>query len=123
MGAFCIVKETEGRYWFVLVDDKDNLLLRGSEGHGTRTDCEMSYEAVRLHAPHMVRYVMRGFAGRYSFALKDATGRVIGVSGIFATEKSRRSRIAALQRIAPVAPLVDLSQRVLQHETGPRSHA
>ena len=115
MGAFCIVKETEGRYWFVLVDDKDNLLLRGSEGHATRTDCEMSYEAVRLHAPHMVRYVMRGFAGRCSFALKDATGRVIGVSGIFATEKSRRTRIAALKRIDPVARLVDLSQLGLQH--------
>ena len=110
-GAFCIVKETEGRYWFVLVDHKDNLLLRGSEGHNIRMDCEMSIEAVRLHAPHMIRYVMRGFAGCYSFALKDANGRVIGLSGVHARERGRRKHIEAVQCIAGKAMIVDLSQR------------
>lgn len=109
-GEFRIDKEADGNYRYTLVDERGALILRGCEGHSSRIACEMSIPAIRRNAPLMVRYVLRGFEGRYSFSLKDAHGTVIGMSEVHPKEWNRRRHLEAVQRIAPLAVLVDLAQ-------------
>lgn len=109
MATFYIDKDTRNEFRYILKDGNNEVILRDSEGHSTKSACQTSIASVKVNAPIDARYNRLDNSPHYSFTLKGANGERIGVSETYVTQYNRERGIENVKRDAPGASTVDRS--------------
>lgn len=99
----------DGRLYFRLQAENGEPIL-ASEGYELKAGWENGIESVRENASLAARYERKtSVNGKPFFVLKAANGEQIGKSEIYESKASRESGILAVKRVAPAAPVEDLT--------------
>lgn len=109
MEKFQIYKSSfNSQYYFRLKAGNGEIVLN-SEGYISKQSCENGISSVKLNAPYDIRYDRKDGYVNYTFNLKAANGEVIGRSENYTSSYSRDNGIEVVKRIAPNAPIEDLT--------------
>lgn len=108
MATFYIERDSRYEYRYVLKDGNHEVILRDSEGHSTKSACQVSIASVMANAPYDNQYVRRD-APTFSFSLKADNGELIGVGETYVSSYNRERAIENVKRDAPGASVIDLS--------------
>ena len=85
------------------------IILQG-EGYKSKQGCLNGIDSVKRNSPYDERYDRKiATNGQYYFVLKAANGEPIGVSETYTTTAARDNGIEAVKRVAPTAPIEDLT--------------
>lgn len=102
-------KSINGQYFFTLHAENGEKMLT-SETYTTKAAAQNGIQSVRENAPYDNRYDRRvSTRNQYYFTLKSINGQVIGTSEEYATVAGRENGIQTVKRIAPSAPVQDLT--------------
>lgn len=97
-------------YYFRLKAGNGEIILK-SEAYNTKQSCKDGIASVKRHAPYDSNYDRRNSTnGQYYFNLKANNNQIIGTSEVYSSAQARNTGIEACKRIAPTAPIKDLTQ-------------
>ena len=100
--------EDEQFYFRLQAENGEPILA--SEGYVAKSGCENGIASVKENAPLDERYERKTSTNdKPYFVLKAANGEPIGKSEIYESEASRENGIEAVKRVAPTAPIEDLT--------------
>lgn len=106
---FTKFKDVNYQYRFNLKAVNGEIILK-SEAYTTSANCDNGITSVRINAPYDIRYSrLTAVNGQYYFNLLAANGLVIGTSETYTSAYNRDLGIEAVKRIAPTAPVEDIS--------------
>lgn len=106
---FVAFKGNDEQFYFRLQAENGEPIL-ASEGYTSKGGWENGIESVRENAPHDDRYERETSTNdKPFFVLEAANGELIGKSEMYESEASRENGIEAVMRVAPVAPIEDLT--------------
>ena len=106
-----IFKDTRGEFRWRLRAGNGEIVLHSSEGYQTRQGCTNSIESVRVNSPLDSRYLRSTLTnGQYGFLLRAANHLTLGRSEAYTTSFSRDGGIDVVKKIAPTAPVEDLTR-------------
>lgn len=106
-GRFVLKTAKDGQFYFNLKAGNGETVLM-SEMYQAREGALNGIESVKKNAPQDERFEKKTTEkGKFYFVLKAANHQVIGQSEMYDTEASRDNGIAAVQRAAEGAELVD----------------
>lgn len=95
-------------YFFRLRAANGEIVL-ASEGYKAKAGAENGIESVRVNSPIDARYQTTDNPGSYYFNLRAANHEIIGTSETYTTSAARDHGIEVVKRIAPEAPVEDIS--------------
>ena len=102
-------KDTANQYRFNLKAENGEKILH-SEGYVASAGCDNGIASVRKNSPIDSHYDRRDSAnGQFYFVLKAANGEIIGTSETYTSTSGRENGIEAVKRVAPAAPVEDIS--------------
>jgi len=85
------------------------IILHG-EGYTSKQGCLNGIDSVKRNSPNDGRYDRKtAVNGQYYFVLKASNGEPIGVSETYTTTAARENGIEAVKKVAPTAPIEDLT--------------
>lgn len=106
---FQIFIGNDNQFYFRLKAANGEIVL-GSEGYSSKSGCQNGIQSVRTNAPLDQRYYRRTASdGSFYFTLNAANREVIGKSEMYTTKAARDNGIEVVKKIAPGAPVEDLS--------------
>ena len=106
---FQIFIGNDDQYYFRLRAANGETVL-GSEGYTSKSGCLNGVQSVKTNAPFDERYRRKiASNGLFFFTLTAANNEVIGKSEMYTTEAARDNGIEVVKKIAPGAPIEDLS--------------
>ncbi len=106
---FKMFQGRDKQFYFSLQAENGEPILAG-EGYAAKGGCETGIESVRENAPLDERYERNTSTNdKPYFVLKAANGEPIGRSEMYESEVSRKFGIKAVKRVAPTAPIEDLT--------------
>jgi uncharacterized protein len=109
MGIFIVKKEEDGHYYVTLKVKGGHIMLNGMK-HLSKSSCKNVIENIRANATDNLKYeYKKTFDGKFYFRLKSVHGEILGNSKIYETAEHRNVGIETIQRIAPLATVVDLA--------------
>ena len=86
-------------------------IILSGEGYESRAGCRNGVRSVMRNAKDAARYQRKTARnGRFHFVLVAANGKTLGVSERYTTKKRRDNGIRSVRRIAPQAPIEDITQ-------------
>jgi Uncharacterized conserved protein len=110
MGKFEIKKRKNGEFQFNLKAANGQVILT-SEGYKTKASCNNGIESVKKNSQEEARFdKLVAKSGQPYFTLKATNGQIIGMSEMYESTASRDNGIASVQKNAPEAGIVDLSE-------------
>ena len=96
-------------FYFVLKAVNAETILT-SETYTTKQSAETGIASVKQNAPISSRFEKKtSVKGEPYFVLKASNGEVIGTSEMYSSAANRDNGISAVQRVAPDAPVSDLT--------------
>lgn len=85
-------------------------IILSGEGYTSKQGCLNGISSVKENSPLDSRYDRKiAVNGQFYFTLKAANGEIIGVSETYTTQSSRENGIDAVKKVAPSAPIEDLT--------------
>ena len=106
---FVVETGKDGQFYFRLQAENGEPIL-ASEGYVAKAGWENGIESVKENAPLDERYERNTSTNdKPYFVLKAANGEPIGRSEMYESEASRENGIEAVKRVAPTAPVEDLT--------------
>lgn len=106
---FELYTDKGGEYRFRLRARNGQVIL-ASEGYSSKSGCTNGIESVKKNAPHDERYQRETSSnGKYYFKLVAGNYEPIGRSEMYERAQSRDKGIEAVKRVAPDAPVDDIS--------------
>ena len=110
MGKFEIKTRKNGEFQFNLKATNGQVILT-SEGYKTKASCLNGVESVKKNSQDEKRFEKKVASnGKPYFNLMAANGQVIGSSQMYANQVNMKNGIASVQKNAPEAPIVDLTE-------------
>ena len=111
MGKFEVKTRKNGEFQFNLKATNGQVILT-SEGYKTKSSCLNGIESVKKNCKNEKRFETKVAAnGKPFFNLKATNGEIIGSSQMYANPTTMKNGIASVQRNAPEAPVVDLTEK------------
>ena len=111
MGKFEITTRKNGEFQFNLKATNGQVILT-SQGYKTKANCINGIESVKKNSADEGRFERKVAAdGRPFFNLIATNGQVIGSSQMYANEVNMKNGIASVQKNAPEAPIVDMTEK------------
>jgi len=99
------------QYYFHLMAGNHEIVL-ASEGYQTKRGCLNGVRSVQKNSASEARYRRETATnGQYCFQLTAGNHQVIGISELYVTVQNRDKGIQIIQRIAPEAPIEDLTHQ------------
>lgn len=109
MGTFIVKKEEDGHY-YVTLRVKGGQVMLNSLKHLSKSSCKDGINIIRANAADSLKYeYKKTFDGKFYFRLKSVHGEILGNSNIYETAEHRNIGIETVQRIAPLAHVIDLA--------------
>lgn len=110
MGKFEITTRKNGEFQFNLKATNGQVILT-SEGYKTKASCLNGVESVRKNCQEEKRFNIKVASnGKPYFNLMASNGQIIGSSQMYANEANMKNGIASVQKNAPDAAIVDLTE-------------
>ena len=110
MGKFVITTRKNGEYQFNLKATNGQVILT-SEGYKTKASCLNGVESVKKNCKEEKRFDKKVASnGKPYFNLMAGNGQIIGSSQMYANEVNMKNGIASVQKNAPAAPIVDMTE-------------
>lgn len=110
MGKFEITSRKNGEFQFNLKATNGQVILT-SQGYKTKATCMNGIESVKKNCQEEKRFEIKEAAnGKPFFNLMATNGQVIGTSQMYANELNMKNGIASVQKNAPEAEIVDLTE-------------
>ena len=110
MGKFVITTRKNGEYQFNLKATNGQVILT-SEGYKTKASCLNGVESVKKNCMEEKRFDVKVASnGKPYFNLMAGNGQIIGSSQMYANEVNMKNGIASVQKNAPEAPIVDMTE-------------
>lgn len=110
MGKFEIKARKNGEFQFNLKATNGQIILT-SEGYKTKASCLNGIESVKKNCKDAKRFdVKKAANGKPFFNLMAGNGQVIGSSQMYANESNMKNGIASVQKNAPQAQVVDMTE-------------
>lgn len=108
-GWYELSKSKDGQFHFVLKAGNAETIL-SSELYKTRASAENGIASVQKNSPDPTRYELKQATnGKFYFNLKAANHQVIGSSQMYASEATRGTGIASVQKNGPSTKIKDLT--------------
>lgn len=108
MAKFEVSVRKNGEFQFNLKAQNGQVILT-SEGYKTKAACMNGIESVKKNAPVEARFEkMVAKNGKPYFALKATNGQVIGMSQMYASDKTCAAGIASVMKNGPIAETVEI---------------
>lgn len=106
---FELYTDKGGQYRFRLRARNGQVIL-SSEGYSSKSGCKNGIESVKKNAPQDGRYQRKTSSNdKYYFVLVAGNNEPIGRSEMYERTQSRDNGIDAVKRVAPDAPVDDLT--------------
>ena len=100
----------DNQYYWRLRAANGEIVLR-SEGYKTKQSAERGINSVRVHSPNDEYYTrFKAKNDEFAFNLKAANHEIIGWGETYKTKQGRDHGIEVVKRIAPEAPIEDLTK-------------
>ena len=110
MGKFVITTRKNGEFQFNLKATNGQVILT-SEGYKTKASCLNGVESVKKNSQDEKRFdIKEASNGKPYFNLMASNGQIIGSSQMYANEVNMKNGIASVQKNAPDAAIVDLTE-------------
>ena len=110
MGKFVITTRKNGEFQFNLKATNGQVILT-SEGYKTKASCLNGIESVKKNSQVEKRFEVKMSSNdKPYFTLKATNGEIIGKSQMYANEVNMKNGIASVQKNAPEAPIVDMTE-------------
>ncbi len=110
MGKFVITTRKNGEFQFNLKATNGQVILT-SEGYKTKASCLNGVESVKKNCKEEKRFDVKVASNNKPyFTLKAGNGEIIGKSQMYANETNMKNGIASVQKNAPEAPIVDMTE-------------
>lgn len=110
MGKFEITTRKNGDYMFNLKAGNGQVILT-SQGYSSKASCENGIESVRTNCADESKFDKKTSTnGKPFFNLKAGNGQIIGSSEMYESNAGMENGIASIQKNAPDASVVDLSE-------------
>ena len=110
MGKFEITTRKNGEFQFNLKATNGQVILT-SEGYKTKASCLNGVESVKKNCKEEKRFDVKVASnGKPYFNLMAGNGQIIGSSQMYANEVNMKNGIASVQKNAPEAPIVDMTE-------------
>jgi uncharacterized protein YegP (UPF0339 family) len=110
MGKFVITLRKNGEFQFNLKATNGQVILT-SEGYTTKSACLNGIESVKKNCQVEARFDKKVASnGKPYFNLMAGNGQIIGSSQMYANEVNMKNGIASVQKNAPEAPIVDMTE-------------
>ena len=110
MGKFVITTRKNGEFQFNLKATNGQVILT-SEGYKTKASCLNGVESVKKNCMEEKRFDVKVASnGKPYFNLMASNGQIIGSSQMYANEVNMKNGIASVQKNAPEAPIVDMTE-------------
>lgn len=109
MGKFEIKKRKNAEFQFNLKASNGEIILT-SEGYKSKDSCKNGIDSVKKNGiadSKFVKLVAKN--GKFYFNLKAGNGKIVGVSEMYESEKSRDGGIVSVKKNAADAQVVDLT--------------
>lgn len=111
MGIFEIKARKNGEFQFNLKATNGQVILT-SEGYKTKASCLNGVESVKKNCKEAKRFETKVASnGKPYFNLMATNGQIIGSSQMYANETNMKNGIASVQKNAPDAEIVDLTEK------------
>ena len=102
--------ESSGKFYFRLKSRNGQVILQ-SQGDEAKSGAQNGIASVTKNCRDTSCYETKQASnGKWHFNLKSTNGQVIGSSQMYASASTMKAGMEAIQRVAPIARLVDLSQ-------------
>ena len=110
MATFQVKINDHDEYYFNLVSDQEDLILR-SESYSTKSACLHGIESVQSNADDEDRYErMVAEDGQFYFNLKGKNGEIIGNSNLYDTETLGDQAIENLKVLATACEIKNIEE-------------
>ena len=110
MGKFEITSRKNGEFQFNLKATNGQVILT-SQGYKTKATCMNGIESVKKNCMDEKRFEIKEASnGKPYFNLMATNGQVIGTSQMYANGVNMKNGIASVQKNAPEAEIVDLTE-------------
>lgn len=107
---YTIRPSSNGQYYFTLQADNNENILTSSETYVTKQNARDGIDAVKRSCSNDANYERyTNSRGYFMFNLKAYNNKVLGKSEEYTTAAGRENGIAAVKRVGPSAPIVDLA--------------
>ncbi len=101
--------DKSGKYYFRLKSRNGQIILQ-SQGYEAKPSAQNGIASVTKHCADSSCYETKQASnGKWHFNLKSSNGQIIGSSQLYASSSTMKAGIEALQRVAPIARMVDLT--------------
>ena len=111
MGKFEIKTRKNGEFQFNLKATNGQVIL-ASEGYKTKASCLNGVESVKKNCKDEKRFAIKEASnGKPYFNLIAGNGQIIGSSQMYANKVNMKNGIASVQKNAPDAEIVDLTEK------------
>jgi len=105
-----VLPSRNGQYYFTLQADNNEIILTSSETYVTKQGARDGIDAVKRSCSNDSNYERyTNSNGYFMFNLKAYNNKVLGISEQYTTAVGRENGIAAVKRVGPSAPIVDLA--------------
>ena len=102
------VYESKGKYYFRLKARNGQVILR-SQGYTSKNGCMTGVNSVKENAKNLDQFEIKlSSDNRHYFNLIAKNKQVIGTSQMYKTKTTCHNGIAAVQRVAGTAPVLEL---------------
>ena len=119
---FILREHGQGRYFIIFQTHSGQVLLT-NEGHTDKDSALRSLESMRHSARHADNYETRTAEnGEVYFVVKNARGKVLGLSEMYPDVESLQKGIHLVKGNARGARLEDLTKKVLPERPRPVKH-
>ncbi len=106
---FQIFLGSSGDFYFRL-NARNGEQILSSQGYSSRANCQNGIESVKKNCADNGRFERKTASdGRFFFNLTATNGQIIGSSQMYKSAGGRDNGIEAVQRVAPAAPVEDLT--------------
>lgn len=101
--------DTSGKFYFRLKSRNGQIILQ-SQGYEAKTSAQNGIASVSKHCRDASCYETKQASnGKWHFNMKSTNGQIVGSSQMYASSSTMKAGIEALQRVAPIARIVDLT--------------
>lgn len=98
-----------GKFYFRLKSRNGQVILQ-SQAYEAKSSAENGASSVAKHCRDAACYESKQTAnGKWHFNLKSSNGQIIGSSQMYASQSTMKAGMEAIQRVAPIARVVDLT--------------
>lgn len=101
--------DPSGKFYFRLKSRNGQVILQ-SQGYEAKSGARNGITSVTKHCRDSSCFETKQSSnGKWHFNLKSSNGQIVGSSQMYASSSTMKAGMDALQRVAPIARIVDLT--------------